>query len=391
MMVVLSLIIAVSCSQQKTDEPTFDKAKAQEVLKSAAESYKSMMQSLPDSLLPRSIDSTGALVTSNTRWWCSGFYPGTLWLLYEQLNDTVLLNEAKKRTAYIEKEKFNKGTHDLGFMLYCSFGNGYRLTNEPTYKDIMLQGAQSLSTRYNGTIGCIKSWDHGKWQFPVIIDNMMNLEFLFWATKVSGDSSFYKLSVQHAQTTIKNHFRPDYSTYHVIDYDTVTGAAIQKVTHQGFSDESAWARGQAWGLYGYTVTYRETKDVAFLAQARNIAKLILHHPNLPADKIPYWDFNAPEIPNAKRDASAGAIIASALFELSTFVDGDEAKEYYDAALKMLATLSLPEYLAKAGENGNFILKHSVGSLPHNSEVDVPLSYADYYFVEAITRYLKLAK
>jgi hypothetical protein len=298
-----------------------------------------------------------------------------------------MLEYAKNYTARIEKEKYNKGTHDLGFMLYCSFGNGFRLTGDSAYQSIMLTGAESLVSRFNPLIGCIKSWDHNgdKWQFPVIIDNMMNLEFLFWASKVTGDPKYRNICISHADKTIENHFRPDYSTYHVVSYDTITGLAEKKNTHQGYADESAWARGQAWGLYGFVVTYRETQDPKYLEQAKHIAAFILNHPNLPADKIPYWDFNAPDIPDAKRDASAGAIIASALIELSGYADETLAKSYLEVAKTQIRTLSSPKYFAQKGTNGNFILKHSVGHLLGNSEVDVPLTYADYYYIEALLR------
>jgi hypothetical protein len=289
----------------------------------------------------------------------------------------------------LEKEKNNTGTHDLGFMMYCSFGNANRLQPKPAYKEILLTSARSLSTRFDKTVGCIRSWNGKPDEYLVIIDNMMNLELLFWATRVSGDSSFYKIAVTHANTTMKNHFRPDYSSYHVINYNSQTGAVQQKRTAQGAADESAWARGQAWGLYGFTVMYRETKDKKYLEQAKHIASFLLHHPNLPKDKIPYWDFNAPGIPGALRDASAAAIMASALIELGSYVDKKNSKEYRSVAETILRNLSNEHYKAAAGTNGGFIIQHGVGHLPNKSEVDVPLSYADYYFVEAMIRYKKL--
>jgi rhamnogalacturonyl hydrolase YesR len=304
--------------------------------------------------------------------------------MYEYTKDPQWAAEAKKWTANLEKEKFNTHTHDLGFMLYCSFGNGLRLTGDATYKDILLQGAKSLSTRFNEKAGVIKSWDHGRWQFPVIIDNMMNLELLFWATKVSGDSSFYKIAVTHALTTMKNHFRPDNSSYHVLDYDTLNGSIRWRGTAQGLADESAWARGQAWGLYGYTVTYRETKDKRFLDQAVKIADFILSNPNMPKDKVPCWDYSEP---NKERDASAGAIAASALLELGGYVK--DSKRYYQAATDILTSLSSPQYMAKPGTNNGFILMHSTGHKPAKSEIDVPLIYADYYFMEGLLRYKNL--
>ncbi|MDR2036566.1 MAG: glycoside hydrolase family 88 protein [Bacteroidales bacterium] len=354
--------------------------------------YDLMAQSLLNQpgKLPKTTDAEGKLVTSGSGWWCSGFVPGSFWYLYEYSKDPKMLEYAKNYTARIEKEKFNKGTHDLGFMLYCSFGNGYRLTGDTAYRSIMLIGAESLSSRFNPKVGCIQSWGaNKKWQFPVIIDNMMNLEFLFWASQASGNPKYKDISISHADVTIKNHFRPDYSSYHVVSYDTITGQPEKKNTHQGFSHESAWARGQAWGFYGYVMTYRETKDSKYLDQAKHIASFLLSHPNLPADKIPYWDFNAPDIPEAKRDASAGAIMASGLIELSKYVDAELGKNYLAVAETQLRTLSSPEYFAEKGTNGNFILKHSVGHLPGNSEVDVPLTYADYYYIEALLRYRDL--
>jgi rhamnogalacturonyl hydrolase YesR len=264
------------------------------------------------------------------------------------------------------------------------------LTGDTAYRSIMLTGAESLISRFNPVTGCIRSWDSfkDKWQFPVIIDNMMNLEFLFWASQASGDSKYRDICISHADKTIRDFFREDYSSYHVVSYDLATGDVEVKNTHQGYADETAWARGQSWGLYGFTVMYRETKDVKYLEQAKLIAAFLMRHPNLPADKIPYWDYNAPDIPNALRDASAAAIMASALIEMSGYVDAALAKEYLDVAETQIRTLSSPEYFAEKGANGNFILKHGVGHMPNKSEIDVPLTYADYYYIEAMMRYLK---
>jgi len=385
MIMIMTLLIALSsCTKEKPMNKIIDHS-----LSVALKQYTLMadvMKGKPD-LLPRTIDTAGALVTARSNWWTSGFFPGSLWYLYDYSKDEAIKNAAAEMTSRIEKEKNNTGTHDLGFMLYCSFGNGLRETGNESYKEVMLTGARSLSTRFRPKIGCIQSWNSRRgWQCPVIIDNMMNLEFLMWAFKESGDSSFYKICVSHSDTTIKNHFRPDYSSYHVVSYDTITGKVEVKQTHQGYSDESAWARGQVWGLYGYTVMYRETKLERYLSQAENIAGFLISHPNLPEDKIPYWDFNAPDIPHALRDASAGSIMASALIELSGYVDPVTAEKYLDVAETQLRSLSSPGYLAGPGENGNFILKHGVGHLPGKSEVDVPLTYGDYYFIEALLRY-----
>ena len=353
----------------------------------ASAQYKHMIKILPADKFPRSYDAqTDKLITSGSEWWCSGFYPGTLLYLYEHTKDEALYSEAMRMLKLLEKEKNNTTTHDLGFMMFCSFGNANRIAPKPEYKEILLTSAKSLSTRFNPKVGCIKSWDSKPSDFLVIIDNMMNLELLFWATAVSGDSSFYKIAVTHANTTMKNHFRSDYSTYHVLNYNSETGAVQEKKTAQGYANESAWARGQAWGLYGFVVMYRATKDRKYLDQANHIAQFLLNHPNLPADKIPYWDFNAPDIPNALRDASAAAIIASALLELKNYTGKKEAQQYFTVAETIIRNLSSNAYEAPIGTNGGFVLKRGVGHIPQKSEVDVPLTYADYYFVEAMTRY-----
>ncbi len=354
--------------------------------------YKVMMENLPPDRFPKTYHpKEDRFETSGSDWWVSGFYPGTLLYLYEQTKDSAMLQEAERIMDVLKKEQHNTSTHDLGFMMFCSFGNANRIAPKPEYKDILLTSAKSLSSRFNTKVGAIKSWDSKASDFLVIIDNMMNLELLFWATRATGDSSFYKTAVTHANTTMEHHFRPDYSSYHVINYNAADGTVQQKRTAQGYADESAWARGQAWGLYGYTVMYRETKDSTYLQQAQHIADFMLDHPNMPEDRIPYWDFNAPDIPNALRDASAGAIMASALLELGTYVKASNRKKYFDAAEVALKALSSDSYKAPLGTNGGFILQHSVGHLPEKSEVDVPLTYADYYYIEALARYKFLSK
>lgn len=375
---VLSLcVVAFTFTSEKKLDPKKNLNSARTHLENRLKNYSDTLH------FPRTIKGD-TLFTVVSRDWTSGFYSGVLWQMYDYTKDKKWLQAARKWTSGLEKEKYNTNTHDLGFMLYCSFGNGFRLTNDPAYKAILLHGAESLSKRFNPKTGVIKSWDHGKGPYPVIIDNMMNLEFLFWASKISGDSSFYKIAVTHANTTMKNHFRADNSSYHVLNYDTLTGNVINKITHQGYADESAWARGQAWGLYGYTMVYRETKDKKYLDQAVKIAEFILNHPKLPKDKVPYWDFDAPNIPNEERDASAAAITASGLLELGGYVKN--GKKYIQSAEQILTSLSSPAYLAKANTNRDFILMHSVGHKPAKSEIDVPIIYADYYYVEALIRY-----
>jgi len=359
-------------------------------LDESVKQYLYMIRQLPPERFPVTYyEKNKELFTSGPEPWLAGFYPGVLLYLYEAKGNVALYNEAVKKMEAIKKEQYNKTTHDLGFMMYCSFGNAERIAPKPEYKNILVNSANSLCTRFNKQVGCIRSWGSGQSQFMVIIDNMMNLELLFAATHITGDSSYYKIAVSHANTTIKNHFRPDYSSYHLVIYDPATGAVIKKQTVQGAADESAWARGQAWGLYGYTMMYRETKDPRYLAQANHIAAFILNHPNLPKDKIPYWDFNAPQIPNTARDASAGAITCSALIELAGYAAPDTGKVYLKAAEAMLSSLSSPAYRASVGENDGFILKHGTGNFPKNSDIDVPLIYADYYYVEAMLRYKNL--
>ena len=366
------------------------KSMIEEDLKFAANQYKVLMKLVPPTLMPRSYNAAkNELVTSDIKWWCSGFYPGTLWMIYDATKDEAIKAEAVKRLGVLEPMKNYTGNHDLGFMIYCSFGTAYDITKDPAYKEVVFNAAASLTTRYRPSIKSIQSWDSSSnFKCPVIIDNMMNLELLEWVSQNGGDAKYHEVAVNHANSTLKNHFRPDNSSYHVLDYDLQSGTVARKVTHQGYADESAWARGQSWGLYGFTVMYRFTKDVQYLEQAKKIAAFMLHHPNLPKDKIPYWDFNAPDIPNAKRDASAGSILAAALLELAQYTKGNEAKEYVQTAETILQSLSSPVYRAQLGTNGGFLLEHSVGHLPGKSEIDVPLTYADYYFIEALLRYKK---
>lgn len=342
--------------------------------------------------IPRTIDKDG-----NMHWihkgfdWTEGFYPGSNWYLYELTKDEKWKVAAEKFQALFEDQKYRLTNHDLGFVFNCSYGNGYRLTGNEAFKNVMITAGNSLITRFNPKVGCIKSWDVDQgwqstrgWKYPVIIDNMMNLELLFELTKLTGDDKYEKVAIAHANTTMKNHFREDNSSFHVIDYDPETGEVRNRNTAQGFAHESSWARGQAWGVYGYTVCYRYTKDPAYLAMAEKIADYILNYEGTPNDGIPYWDYNAPNIPNEPRDVSAAAITVSALLELDNY----SKTSYKPAIEKIMHALASPNYTAKLGENKHFILKHSVGSIPHNNEIDVPLNYADYYYLEALLRYKK---
>ncbi|MDR3218902.1 MAG: DUF2264 domain-containing protein [Dysgonamonadaceae bacterium] len=339
-------------------------------------------------LLPRSTDENG-LVTCIPHWWSSGFYPGTLWYIYEYSKDPKILAAAEEMTSRLEKEQYTTDNHDIGFIINCSYGNGYRLTGNESYRKVLENAAESLSTRFLETVGCTRSWNDRKWQFSVIIDNMMNLELLTLASSLTGDNRFYTMGKSHADKTMEDHFRPDGSSYHVVSYDSLSGKTINRVTHQGTSDESAWSRGQAWGLYGFVMMYRQTGDRKYLNHAVKIGKFILNHPRLPKDKIPYWDFDAPNIPNEDRDASAGAIMASAFVELSTYVTGELGEQFLALGAHQICSLASPVYRAKLGANANFIIMHCTGFVAKQYEIDAPLAYADYYFIEALIRYKRL--
>lgn len=325
--------------------------------------------------------------------WCSGFFPGSLWYLGELTGDQDWSRRAADYTETLDSAQYLTWHHDVGFIIGSSYLNGYRLGKKEQYAPVVVNAAKSLATRFRPGAGVIQSWNVDKgwqsergWACPVIIDNMMNLEIMFEATRLTGDSTFYDIAVSHANTTMAHHFRPDFSCYHVVDYDPATGDVRHRQTAQGYADESSWARGQAWALYGYTMCYRYTGDPNYIYQAIKVCDMIFSTPSMPDDLVPYWDYNAPNIPSEPRDASAAACTASALYELSTYLPGRGYKELAD---KVVASLSSPAYRAATGENNHFLLMHSVGSIPHGHEIDVPINYADYYYLEALLRKKKL--
>ena len=338
-------------------------------------------------IYPRSINKDGTLWTSNYKWWCSGFYPGSLWYVYEYTGDEKIKQLALEYQAGLEPLRFRKDDHDIGFQLMCSYGNCLRLTEDQTCVPVLIDGANSLASRFDPEVGCTRSWSFGKWSFPVIVDNMMNMELLLKAAELGGSDSLKNVALAHARTTMKNHFRDDKSCFHLVDYNPETGEVVGKQTVQGLADDSAWARGQAWGLYGFTMVYRFCKEQDILDHAIAIAEYLL--PRLPEDGVPFWDYDSAEIPNDVRDASAAAIMASGLIELSQYVDAEKAERYLATAEKMLRTLASEEYLCAEGEDYGFLLKHSTGNKNTDSEVDVPLTYADYYFLEALIRWSRL--
>lgn len=351
---------------QLTDR-VFERAKSQ---------FELLYASLDETKTPRWFQDD-SLCQAPVTWWCSGFFPGSLWLVYEYTGDDSVKAMAWHETRKLERLTEFKTDHDIGFQLMCSYGNAYRLTGDSSCVAILRAGAAKLAGRFNPEIGVIRSWDNPKWNWPVIIDNMMNLELL----TQYGDKD---IAIAHARKTQAEHFRPDFTSWHLVNYAD-DGSVIGKQTVQGASDDSAWSRGQAWALYGYTMMYRETRDSAFLSQAEGVARMLLRL--LPADGIPAWDFSRPQ---EECDASAGAIMSSAFAELSQLTAGKQLSEACLAmSEKQARTLAAPEYLAEPGTEGGFLLKHSVGNKPGNSEVDVPLTYADYYYLESLLRLARI--
>lgn len=381
--VTLVLFVALSCKNTSAKQSISEMISIDSLLQNR---YEKLLGYPVDSLsIPRSYNPiTKEIKVVESKDWTSGFYPGNLWQLYKLTGKEAFKNKAVEWTAFIEKEKYNGGTHDMGFKIYSSFGEGFEITKNEHYKDVIVESANTLITRFKENVGSLRSWDFNAdiWEFPVIIDNMMNLELLFEATRISGDSIYHNIAVKHANTTLKNHFREDNSSYHVVVYDTVSGGVKSKVTHQGFNDNSAWARGQAWGIYGFTMCYRYTQNPKYLEQAEQSAAFYLQHAKLPEDGIPYWDFDDPKIPNAVKDVSAATIVASALVELSMYTNNDA---YLDYSNKVLNSLKSEEYIIPIDIGAPFILKHSTGNWPKNDEMDGPIVYGDFYFLELMLR------
>lgn len=382
----LFLLFCVGCDQTKQQETDMNLDYC------VAQATKTMEMVTDHTRMPNSIDA------GSTEWhftrpgsWTSGFWPGILWYLYEYTGDATWKSEAEKFTALIIPSATGPArSHDVGFLSYCSIGNGYRLTNDPNYKQALLQAADSVSVLYKPQVGTFLSWPNMVkrmgWKHNTIIDNMMNMELLFWAAKNGGDQRLYEMAYKHAETTMKNHFRPDGSCYHVIVYDDQTGEFIKGVTHQGYADHTMWARGQAWAIYGFIMAYRETGDIRFWQTAQKATDIYLQR--LPDDYVPYWDFDAPQIPNESRDASAAAIVASALLEMSVLAENkEEGKAYRTAANKMLDSLSSVHYQSR--EVNTAFLLHCTGHRPNGYEIDASIIYADYYYIEALLRQKKL--
>lgn len=358
----------------------------EKILNLATSQYQSYINQQRDSNLHLySIDENNNVKSVTYKDWTSGFFAGALWYLYRFTKNKKWGDYAKELTATLAPAQWLTNKHDLGFILYTSFGNGFNLIHDSAYKNILLQGAKTLSNRFDPLVGSIRSWDNGPWHYPVIVDNLMNLELLFWAAKNSHNSSFSHMAVSHLNNDLAHRFRKDGSTYHVLDFDPASGKFLAGKTWQGYSDSSCWARGQAWAIYGLTMSYRYTHNEKYLRYAIKAANYFIDQIRKTADYIPYWDFNDPSIPNAPKDASAAAIAASGLMELSHY-QSDPKSLYYNTAVKILQSLCTSEYLAAPGSNYYFLLKHSVINKHAGKGVDVPVIYADYYFLQALWRY-----
>jgi hypothetical protein len=399
-LIVLFLIVTLNACGSQSNRDFYMRS----VVPVAKSQYSKIGNVYLEGLTPRTLNDDNTLKSVSPYDWTSGFYSGIMWYMYALTNNDQWKEAAINYTEILDTIQYWSGNHDVGFMINCSYGNGYRYGDMSSYEEVIVNAAKSLSKRFNPFTKTFESWDYRKawndtteWFFPVIIDNMMNLELLFEAYNFTGNKNFYDIAVTHANTTMENHYRPDYSSYHVVSYDEKTGKVLDKATCQGYADESSWSRGQAWGLYGFVVCYRETKDKKYLSQALGIANYIMKHPSIPKDRIPYWDYHIND-PNMKvewpydpnkdymyKDVSAAAITASALLELRHYVDNDLASNFKNYSEEIIKSLLSPQYLANSSEDNYFLLKHSIGSIPHKGDVDKPVNYADYYFLEALLR------
>ncbi len=384
--ILLVALVAIQISCSGSVEKNFD---ADHYLTIGAAKTKAASARIVDSTkFPRYIDHGDSDWTCvNVYDWTSGFYPGVLWFAYEQTQDAELKAKAELFTEPLSQVAYATARdHDIGFMIYCSYGNGYRLTGNPEYKKAMLSAADTLATLFNPTVGTIHSWPFKpEYEHNTIIDNMMNLELLFWASKNGGGKRLEDIAVSHAEVTQKYIVRPDSAVYHLGQF-THEGEFVRGVAHQGYADESMWARGQAWGIYGYAICYREVGRKDFLATSMKLADHFMNR--LPEDGVPFWDYDDPAIPSSPKDASAAAVAASGMLELSILLD-DQAlsQKYYNNAVELLAAISTDDYIL--GDESAAILDHSTGHHPKGWEIDVPIIYGDYYYLEALTKLKKI--
>jgi len=330
--------------------------------------------------------------------WTSGFYPGALWYMYEYARATnppeaeAWRARAQRWTAGLKQEQFNRGTHDLGFMMFDSFGNGYRITKNAEYQKVLLQSAKSLAARYRPVTRMIRSQGNMEDmdRYTVIIDNMMNLELLMWASENGGGTELRQIAISHADRALKEFFRPDGSTYHVVELNPNTGDVQRKYTAQGMADESCWSRGQTWAIYGFGYMYEVTKDQRYLDAAVKAAEYYLAH--LPADNVPPSDFNSGLDGLEFKDSSAACVASSALFRLSRLVpDAARKDKYSQAAVAALRAVTEPPYFSEGDDKAGMILysARNFHASPNHRLTNTSLIWSDYYLLEAIHQYLAL--
>jgi unsaturated chondroitin disaccharide hydrolase len=328
----------------------------------------------------------GSWLTVGADDWTAGFYAATLWRTYERTHDPAWRQRAETWQAGLARQTSQDST-DLGFKLFDTYGVGYQLTGDESYKRVVLAAADTVAHRYNSKVGMFRVWDKANDQtrFRVNIDALMNQELMFWAGQNGGNPQYADMAKHHALRALQDLVRPDGGTWMVASYDQKTGALLGHSTKQGYATESTWSRGQAWAVYGFTTAYRYTKDPRFLDGARRTADYFVRR--LPPDRVPYWDFDVPNKATAPRDTSASAVVASALVELSGYETDPAAKQHdTDTARDILTALSSPTY---APRNQTFaaMLQHGTQHYPAGW-ADTGIMFGDYYFVEALGRYEK---
>jgi len=352
------------------------------IFETVKKQFTDSLKIIPRNRFPKETDNTGKWQTTKASGWTSGFYPGILWLLYEQSGNKSYAEEARLRENFLSSQQYNTATHDVGFMIFNSFGNAYRLTKNDKDKKIILRTAQSMATRFNPKVGLIRSWRSDQNSYQVIIDNLMNLELLFWSAKNGGDPGLLEIAKSHAKNTARDFVRDDGSTFHLVNYDKTTGRRISRTTAQGYKPDSTWARGQAWAIYGFSIAYRETRDLTFLYTARKVADYYMK--NIPDDFIPYWDFNVPNKSQEPRDSSAAAIAASGLLELSKLeISPSRSLKYQEFAGNTLTSLASKNYFNQSKNQASILLHGTYNK--NTNDYDRGTIWGDYYFIEALLK------
>ena len=343
----------------------------------AAQRLAGVAERLAPTAYPQSADPSGRWLTTGSSAWTSGFFPGSLWLLYERTGDPAWRARAERWQADLERQKAKRSTHDLGFMFGPTFVADYRRTGDTAARDVALAAAASLASRYSATVGATRSWDT-RANFRVIVDNLVNLDLLFWAARNGGRPEWRDMAHSHALRSSRDHVRPDGSTVQIVDYDELTGAVVATGTKQGAGPGSTWSRGQAWAIHGLATAYRETGDARLLDAARRTADWWGAH--VPADRVPPWDFTAPL--TEPRDSSAAAVAASGLLELARLEpDPARATRYREEARATVASLTSAAYLAPEGDA---LLLHGTYNRP-DGRADTGLVWGDFYLLEALAR------